>query len=54
MAMESGEVYLTIPIQVNGGILKLKVMVFTLGKTVIGMKESGNLALSMAREQIYL
>lgn len=43
MVMVYGKDYMGIHISENGGIQKLKVMEYILGKTEIDMKESGKL-----------
>ena len=53
MDMECGEVYLVIVTWDSGLRVKLMVMVFINGKTVIDMKDHGSNASSMEKVQIY-
>jgi hypothetical protein len=53
-AMEFGKGFLATLTLENGVGLRLRDMVFTIGNQVIDMRENGNNALNMDREQIYL
>ena len=54
MDMVCGKVFLVMVIWANGRILKLMDTEFINGRTVIGMKVVGTIALSMARDLIFL
>jgi uncharacterized protein YpmS len=54
MVMEYGKVFMETLILVNGGIQKLRVMEFILGRMEIGMKENGNCVSSMDKVPTFL